>query len=184
MILFLASIVVGLAAGYLRKGRISHLPSLHLRGLWLVLLPLLIQLAIFPLVSERPLFPYATVPLHILSYVILGVWLVVNLRMPPLLVIGVGGGLNVLVVGVNGGYMPVSATALIRAGQTAVAELLQRGDAYGNVILMTDDTRLNLLGDIVPLPHLVPMAAVFSIGDLLIAIGVAWLIAKGMKGYA
>jgi len=147
----------------------------------LVLLPLLIQLAIFPLVSERPLFPYAMVPLHILSYVILGVWLLINLRTLPLLVIGVGGGLNLLVVGVNDGYMPVSVTALIRTGKTAMAELLRSGDAYGNVILMSDATRLNLLADTISLPHWVPLAAVFSIGDLLIAIGVAWLIVKGMK---
>jgi hypothetical protein len=95
--LFLVAILIGVVIGFLCRGRLAHIARLRLRWLWLVPLSLVIQLLIFPLFSEEPLLPYATAPLHLLSYALVGLWLIVNLRMIPLVVTGVGALANFLV---------------------------------------------------------------------------------------
>ena len=178
--LYLVALLVGLVIGFLRGGRLSHLTGLRLRWLWIIPVALAIQLMIFPLFSRTPLLPYATVPLHVLSYVLAGVWLIANLREPPLVVMVSGALSNFVTVAVNGGRMPASETALRAAGWSETADLLVSQGDYGNVVLMGETTRLNWLGDYLYLPEWVPFAVAFSIGDVLIMVGLAWLIARGM----
>jgi hypothetical protein len=49
-----------------------------------------------------------------------------------------------------------------------------------NSTLASAATRLALLGDVFAVPRPLPFANVFSIGDLLIAVGGAWFIARTM----
>ena len=180
--LFLLAIGVGIAVGALCRGRLAHLSSMRLRRVWILLLALLIQVLIFPLFLPQPLLPYATAPLHLASYAMVLVWILMNLRTRPMWMVGLGGALNLLVLAVNGGYMPVSLDALARAGQASTANHLAATGVYANVIPMSADTRLNVLGDILAMPDWVPLARVLSLGDIAIAVGIAWLIAKGMMG--
>lgn len=177
----IGAVVLGVVIGYMRGGRIAHLASLRLRFLWAVPVALLIQLLIFPLFTARALFPYATTPLHFLSYALVFFFLVANARVFPLLAVGIGASLNLLVISLNGGYMPSSATALSRAGALGTASVLQARGIYGNVKLMGPGTRLNALGDFLYLPRWVPLATAFSVGDLVMALGLAWLVFWGMK---
>ena len=179
--LFLFSALVGVLLGYAFGGRISNLPSLRLRGFWLVLCGLILQLLIFPLFSERPVLPFAIVPLHILSYAFVFAFIALNLRVRALLAIGAGALLNLVAITANGGWMPASATALERAGLIEIVDRLASNATHGNVLLMSASTRFNTLGDWLYLPGSVPFATAFSIGDLLIMVGVAWLIARGMR---
>lgn len=176
----IGAVPIGILVGYLRRGRVAHLVSLRLRLLWVIPISLLLQLAIFPFFSERPLFPYATSSLHLLSYALILVFLVLNYRTFPLLIIGMGALLNLLVIAVNAGYIPSAPTALARAGSEDVAAYLLKEGTYGNVILMSEGTRLNFLGDLLYLPRWVPFATAFSVGDLIVALGLIWLIAWGM----
>ena len=178
--LYLVALLIGLAVGFLRGGRLSHLARLRLRWLWIIPVALAVQLMIFPLFSRAPLLPYATVPLHVLSYALVGVWLLANLRVTPLVVVGCGALANFVTVAVNGGRMPASAAALRGAGWSKTADFLVSQGEYGNVVLMGETTRLNWLGDYLYLPDWVPFAIAFSIGDVLIMVGLAWLIARGM----
>lgn len=180
--LFLLAIIIGMAAGALRHGRLSNLPSLNLRSVWILLIALLIQALIFPLFLPQPLLPFATAPLHLMSYALVVVWIFLNLRTRPMWLVGVGGLSNLVVLVANGGYMPVSLDALVQAGQANTASHLAVAGVYANVIPMGADTRLNALGDILAMPDWVPLARVFSLGDIVIAVGIAWLIAKGMMG--
>ena len=178
---YLLAILIGLAIGWLRGGRLANLPKLRLRWLWVVPLVLIIQLLIFPSFLPSPLLPYATVPLHLLSYAVLIAWLVVNLRAAPMGVLLFGAVSNFTVVASNGGRMPASVTALERAGLLRAASGLLEGETPANVMLMSSSTRLNVLGDWLYLPESVPFATAFSIGDVLIMVGLGWLIARGMK---
>jgi hypothetical protein len=179
--IFLYALALGVALGYASRGRISNLPRLRLRGAWLVLVAFAIQILIFPLFSSKPLLPYGTAVLHAISYGLLLLWLVLNLRVVPLLVAGTGALLNVLVVSINGGYMPASASALRRAGLDTVAEVVAQGDRYGNIIGMSSSTHLNFLGDWIPLPRGLPFATAMSVGDVFIMVGLVWLLARGMR---
>lgn len=182
--IFLFAALVGVLLGYAFGGRVSNLPSLRLRGLWLVLLALIVQLLIFPLFTDRPLLPYAVAPLHIVSYVLMFVFLVLNLRTKPLLVLGGGALLNFVAIAANSGRMPASVTALERAGYTGTSELLASGGVHGNILMMGDASRLDVLGDWLYLPAWVPFATAFSLGDVVIMLGLAWLIVRGMRGHA
>lgn len=179
--IFLYAVGFGVLLGYARRGRIAHLAELPLRGLWLVLLALVIQLLIFPFVTPEPLLPYGTVVLHGLSYGILLLWLLLNLRTRELLVVGAGALLNSVVVLANGGYMPASPAALRVAGLAGIADIAARGETYGNIVGMSAATRLNFLGDWIPLPGALPFARAMSVGDVLIMAGLTWLLVRGMR---
>ena len=180
----IGAVVIGVVLGYVLRGRISNLSGLPLRSSWLVGLAILIQLAIFPLFSSRALFPYATTELHVASYALLFLFFIINYRVWALLVIAAGSTFNLLVITMNGGRMPSSSHALTCAGQPEIARKLAAEGAWGNVVLMSDKTRLNFLGDLLYLPKGVPLATAFSIGDLTIAIGLVILIIWGMRSHA
>jgi hypothetical protein len=74
----------------------------------------------------------------------------------------------------NGGYMPVSPDAL-----AAMGRLPKEG--YSNSVPRTDVV-LGPLTDIFTMPAWVPMANVFSVGDILIGVGAAIAIVAAMHG--
>ncbi|MCK4391398.1 DUF5317 domain-containing protein [Candidatus Bipolaricaulota bacterium] len=181
--LLIGAVFIGVILGYLHGGRITYLASLRLRFWGLIVVALLIQLFIFPLFSRYPLLLYATTELHLLSYGLVFLFLALNYRTFPLLFIGLGALLNLLAIAVNGGYMPSSQAALSRAGShELVARLIEEG-RVGNIMLMSEKTRLNALGDFLYLPKGIPLAAAFSIGDLIVALGLVWLIVWGMESH-
>ncbi len=181
VVLYVVALLVGVAVGAIRGGRIGHLVQLRLRWMGLIPAALVIQLLIFPWFAETALIATAVAPLHLVSYGLLTLWLAVNLRTAPMAVLLVGAGCNLTALAVNGGYMPVSLDALRRAGLGEVAARLAEGDAaVANVVRMSSATRLNALGDTLSLPGWIPFATAFSIGDVLIMVGLAALMVKGM----
>jgi len=179
--LLLLSLPIGVILGYLTGGRLSGIGKLNLRWLVLVLASLILQLLIFPSFFETAILPYATATLHLVSYALLLIWILRNARIAPVLGLGIGATCNFIALFANGGYMPASSTALERAGHLATASILQQQGTYSNLVLMTAETRVNFLGDILFVPEWIPFSAAFSIGDLLIALAIVWLIAKGMR---
>ncbi len=178
---FLYVIPLGILTGLLSKGKLSRLGKLPLRWMGLLLPALLIQLLIFPTFTSEPLIPFATETLHIISYVLLALWIGLNCRLLPILALGLGALCNFAALMANGGLMPASARALERAGLPILAETLAREGAYSNLVLMSANTRINVLGDWLYVPRWIPLSSAFSIGDLLIAVALVWLIVKGMR---
>ncbi len=179
--IFLYALALGLLLGYALGGRLSRLLALELRALWLVIAALVIQILIFPFFTDEPVIPYGTSVLHGVSYGLVFLWLVLNLRTRPLWAIGSGALANLVVVFANGGAMPASPGALRLSGLPDIAEILARGEAYGNLVGMSASTRLNFLGDVVPLPSWLPFARPVSAGDVAILVGLAWLLVRGMR---
>jgi len=182
--LTLIALILGILAGYVCGGRLRGLARLRFRWPWLVAVALVLQLAIFPFFSDRPLVPWFTEPLHYLSYAVALMFVAVNRRLVPLWAVAAGAVLNLLPLAANRGRMPVSVDALRAAGAAPIAaELLAQG-TFGNVVRMTPATHLNALGDRLHLPSWVPGAAAFSVGDLVISLGLAWLLWWGMTRHA
>ena len=86
--------------------------------------------------------------------------------------------LNLTVIVANGGYMPVTQEALARSGYEDRI-LIQDGRSYvagsKDVVLESDETVLWPLSDVLTIPQGFPLAANFSLGDILIAVGVGRL---------
>ena len=97
-----------------------------------------------------------------------------NWRLAGMRVVALGGALNLLAILANGGVMPASASALRTAG------MLTSSKGFLNSAALPHP-RLLFLGDILAVPHAVPFANVYSIGDVCIAIGVAIAI-HGLAG--
>lgn len=161
-LIIITSILVALARG----GRFSNFARLEFNHIWLLFLPLLFQIIAFSplgdyLILDTPIAKY----LYFLSMALAAVALWLNRRLPGAPWIAAGFALNFLAISLNGGFMPVSETARQIAGQ---APLLGRDK---NTIPMTSSTLLPWIGDVIPIPGFLPFASVFSLGDLLIAIG-------------
>jgi hypothetical protein len=79
---------------------------------------------------------------------------------------------NILVVTVNGGYMP-------RSVPMAPAETTQQ---LSNVVVASSETPLLWLGDVIAEPDWLPLSNALSIGDILLAIGLAtWVFVAGVS---
>jgi hypothetical protein len=179
--IFLYAVAFGLLLGYASGGRLSRLLALDLRALWLVLGALAIQILIYPFFTDEPVIPYGTAILHGVSYAMVFLWLVRNFRVRPLWAIGAGAVLNLLMLLLNRGAMPASPHALRLSGLPDIAAALDRGEAYGNLVGISASTKLNFLGDWVPLPDWLPFARPMSVGDVVVMIGLVWLLVRGMR---
>jgi hypothetical protein len=95
-----------------------------------------------------------------------------NLAISGVGVIAIGAGCNLLAVLANGGAMAVDPAALA----TVRASLPESSNA-----VISAQPALRPLTDVFALPDWLPLTNVFSIGDVLIAIGIAVTIAMAMR---
>ena len=175
----LIAILVGFAAGLISGGRPGNLARLHLRWPGLIFLALVIQVTIFT--SWLPV-PGSLLPiLYVLSNVIALTWLGRNFRIQGMACVALGAVSNLAAILANGGRMPVDGVLLSRARGAAAAAAITSGQVPSNSVLLDAHTRLLWLTDRFLLSAPFPFPTVFSVGDVLIGLGVAWLIAAGMR---
>jgi Family of unknown function (DUF5317) len=142
-------------------GRLEALAEVRARLAWTLLLALGLQVVSLSLPGiPDGLRPY----LQLASYPVAGVFVVANRRLPGMPLVGLGALLNLIAMSANGGVMPASAAALDQAG------LPRHRDSYANSTLVRDP-RLGFLGDVFAIPDPVPLANVFSVGDVCIGLG-------------
>jgi hypothetical protein len=112
------------------------------------------------------------------SQILLLVFAWLNRQQTGMWIMGLGLLLNLFVIIVNGGLMPISPETVQQMVPDATAGTWQVGQRFGtgkDIVLTTDNTRFWCLGDRYLLPGWFPYKAAFSIGDILIAIGGFWL---------
>ncbi len=162
LVVLLLSLLIAIARG----GRISELGQLRFQHIWLLFLPLALQLVIFtPLGSLIGSGDMLERNVYIGSMGIAALALVLNRHIPGMTWVGAGLALNFLVILLNGGAMPVWPAAREFAGMSPLA-----GRA-NNVVPFSSETVLPWLGDVIPLPSWMPLANVMSIGDLFVLLG-------------
>ena len=172
--LLAAILLVGLAAGYVLGGRVRNLATLRVRWWWLAPIALAMQAVPVPTV-EGGGDELLGLGLLLSSYVLLLVVAAVNIRRVGFVFILVGIALNLVVIAPNRG-MPVSASALRRAGDAESVEAL-RG-AAGKHHLATGDDVLLPLSDVIPVPL---FEAVVSVGDVVAYSGAAIVLVAAMR---
>jgi hypothetical protein len=165
-VFLIAVVVLAVVTVPLAGGRLGALVEVRLRRGWAIFLGLGLEVAAIDLpgLSEG-----MRAALLVAAYPVLAVFLVANWRLPGMPVVALGGALNLLAIAVNGGVMPASPAALEGAGLDPGAPGFQNSTAV-------EDPRLGFLGDVFYIPASWPLSNVFSIGDVLIALGVAWAI--------
>lgn len=169
----LYAVLIGIVVGFLVGGRPAGLADLHLRWSWVIVGGLFIQIVLFSdPVTERigALGP----PIYVASTAAVIAAIVANRAITGMLVVAAGAASNLAAIVANGGYMPASAAAAAALGGAPDPS------TYSNSIFIADPA-LAPLTDIFALPGWVPFANVFSIGDVIIGLGIAIVIVSAMR---
>lgn len=160
--LMLTIVVLGIAAVPLADGRFTRLVDVRLRLAWALLAALAVQVLITTLAPGGAAGWHAAA--HVGSYLLAGAFLVANRRLPFVWLLALGAALNLLAIVANGGVMPADPGALQRAGWPVATHQFENSTALTH-------PRLLFLGDVFAVPKQVPLANVFSVGDVLLVLG-------------
>jgi hypothetical protein len=133
----------------LRGGRLRRLGELRLRAQWAGLGALVAQVFVLGVFAGGAAWWHAVG--HVATYALAAYFVWANRSIPGVVVLAVGGALNLLAITVNQGVMPTSPWAEHAAG-------LVPADRFANSAVLAH-------------PHLLWLGDVLSVGDLLIYAG-------------
>jgi hypothetical protein len=171
-VFILYAVVIGVLIGFAVGGRLEGLAKLRFRWAPVAIGGLVVQLLVFgPLGS---VVGAAGPALYIGSTLAVLAAVVRNVSIPGLVVVAVGAVSNLAAIVANGGVMPAD------PGAAALAGLSTGTGEFSNSAVTTAPV-LRPLTDIFAVPAGIPLANVFSVGDVLIGIGVAVAIVAGMR---
>jgi hypothetical protein len=167
------TIFVGLAFAvalvFALGGKLSNLGAVQIRGKAWIIGAFALQLVIVTIAPFA--FPHAVAStIHLASYGLAIAFMFANRQLPNLWIAALGGTCNFAAVAANGGTMPASRTALAAAG------LPVSHGGFDNSTAV-DHARLSFLGDIWSFPKALPLANVFSFGDVLLLLGATAMLA-------
>lgn len=160
MILVIAALLC-LVSVPLAGGQLAALAELRIRATWTIMLGLGLQVLVVTVLPGGS--PGVHAAAHLASYVLAAAFVWANRRVPGMLLVALGGAMNLAAISANGGVMPAWPPALRIAG-------LHAGDGYENSAAVADP-RLQVLGDVIPVPGVWPIANVLSVGDLVLFAG-------------
>jgi len=166
------AIPLGLILGTLLRGTIDSLAAVRFRWAPLAIAALLVQVVLFTPIGDQisgGLGP----AIYVISTAAVFVAVLRNLRLPGMPIICLGALCNLAAIAANGGAMPADAAALTTAG-------LDGPGAHTNSVVLAEPA-LRPLTDIYAVPAWVPLANVFSVGDVLIGIGIVVVIVAAMR---
>ena len=180
MILALA-VVVGLIASLIRYrgGALDRIAAISLRWAWLAPLALALQ---WPLLRAPAGLREQIGVQQVLfwaSHLLLLAFVGLNWRSNAIRIVGLGVLCNLIVILANGGLMPVTPETLVQINPGTSLGQWTAGAHYGyskDIIVAKQNAVLWPLSDILVLPAPFPWPAAFSLGDLIIAIGIIILL--------
>lgn len=168
----LYALLVAIPIGLVLGGRLERIGETRVRWAPLALLGLAVQIVLFADPVARSVGSLGP-PVYVASTaLVLGVVLA-NLRLPGVPLIALGAAANLAAILANAGYMPADSAALAAIGEGV-------GEGYSNSIVVANPA-LRPLTDIFATPAWLPLSNVFSIGDVLISIGLGWAIVAAMR---
>ena len=168
----LYALLVAIPLGLLLGGRLERLGETPVRWAPLAIAGLAIQVVLFA-EPVAAVIGDAGPPVYVASTALVLAVVLANLSLPGVPLIALGAASNLLAIVANGGYMPADPAALAAAGETV-------GEGYSNSVVVADPA-LRPLTDIFATPAWLPLSNVFSIGDVLIALGLAWAVVAAMR---
>jgi hypothetical protein len=163
-VFLVAFVALALVSVPLTGGRLAALAQLRFRGTGLLAAALGVQVLIISFIAGGPSWLHPA--LHLGTYAAALAFLAANFAIPGLRTVALGGLANFLAIASNGGVMPASRSALVEAGRG------HSRNAFDNSGVV-NHARLRFLGDVVAMPAWMPLHNVFSVGDVLIGLGVA-----------
>jgi Family of unknown function (DUF5317) len=166
-------LLIGLVVAPLLGGSWRRLGQLRIRFLWIFYIAIAMQLVAFPV----KIMPWHTsdrigVVLWLVSYGLFAVGIAANFRLPGIPFIAAGLVSNLIAITANGGHMPALPSALRGAGLHFTKSRNSAEMALPHMSWLVDRWAA---------PSWIPWANVFSVGDVLIAVG-GFLFVLGATG--
>ncbi len=180
--ILLVAVALATVVSLLAGGKLRQLAEVQLVQPHLILISLFLQMLIFtPWWHAHGVLHQMTNGLYVTSLALLMIACWKNRHIPGIVLLGVGLVSNAVVILANGGRMPAFLGALRAAGLVSSSDDLGAFHAT-NSMLITIDTPLWFLGDILAVPKSFPLANVYSIGDILITEGAVAFVVLNMRG--
>lgn len=178
MFLFFAVIAVALIVAVLIGGDVRRLSQLRIRHIELLLAAFAVKISVALLgMSHGTTALLAARPLNILGVVLLLAVVAFNRQVPGAVIFGAGLVSNLVVIVSFGGRMPVLLPTGFEPMPGGSLPMLRAGLDPLHVLL-PHPQGLWFLGDVFVIPGIIGRASVASIGDLIMALGVAYLIIR------
>jgi Family of unknown function (DUF5317) len=163
MIILYACLLLAVMHALLPGSDLRRLGHFRMRHTWLVWLALADQIVV---ISVLPNLGIVSEGAHLASYGLAALFAILNNRSAGTWIVGIGGLCNLLAITANGGIMPATSGALKASGWRAAPGHFANSAALPN-------PRMAPLGDVYSTPPWFPVHSVFSIGDVVIVLGVA-----------
>ncbi len=175
----LLGIAVGVLSAYLKK-QAFQAPDLRLT--WLAVLAFAPQFFAFYLPATREIISDSLAAIFlVVSQGLLFVFAYYNRKTVGMWLLIGGLALNLVVISVNGGFMPISPETASYLVPATVVQSMPSGSRFGkgkDILLLPEDTHLEGLSDRLLLPEGFLFQVAYSIGDILIAFGAFWMISN------
>lgn len=181
MILLLA-LALGLPAGLAwahLQNRSYEAPPIQF--IWLVFVAFIPQLLFAYLPTTRHFFADWISEISLMASLALFaafVWL--NRQLPGMPIVMIGLALNLLVIVANGGWMPIEPQTASQLVGKDILQVISPGSRFGqkDMLLLPQQIHFSFLADRFLLPGWFPYQSAFSLGDILIASGIFWLVLR------
>jgi hypothetical protein len=171
-VFILYALPLGVLLGGLLGGRPTGIATIHFRWPWLIIAGLVVQVILFSDVVTSRIGDLGA-PIYVASTTAVFVGVLRNWKIAGMPLVALGAASNLAAIIANGGYMPAGAAAMAALGRTDPTR-------YSNSAVVQHPA-LEPLTDIFALPTWVPFSNIFSVGDVLIGLGVAVIIAAAMR---
>ena len=157
---------VSLAIAVLRGGRLVNLGDIDLKGWWLLVIALGLQIGTNWL-PEESWSETVGLGMMLASFGLLMLMVVLNRASPGMWIAGVGVLMNFTVIALNGGMPVLAGAAEVASGFTVSEPDLSQSFKH---VPLDEGSLLTFFADVIPL-RLGGMAEVISLGDVFLALG-------------
>ncbi len=178
--MWIEAIAIGIIISLLRGGRFTNLSKSEMRGVLILVIGLILQLLPFflhavPFIKQNAaIFSFAGL-LFALVFVLF------NIKIRGMLLVLIGTLLNAVVLLFHNFKMPIQLNNATSAGFAQMKLNITTG-AISNYMLMSDSTHITrYLGKLWTMPEYYPFSKFFGVPDILIAIGIIWLLQSALE---
>ncbi len=176
-------VAFGLLLGKLTGGSFRSLAGAPLRAPWLFVAGFAVQVVLYTRLTDTQSWNISHGHIvYVISLLLLFAGLVMNIRRLswPLIVVTAGAALNLFVIVVNGGAMPIDLHLLSQIRGHRVVSLIAHHRIASNVTPASSSTVLSSLDDHLTFPF-AHRLGVYSLGDVFIGLGGFLLVIAEMR---
>ena len=177
--LVIEPMILSFIVAKLRKGKFRNLEKIEIKAWYLLLIAAGIQIILSIIKNYGIILNNVFFYLHILSYILMIICIILNLNRNSMKAFLIGVVLNFIVIFSNGGKMPVSLHG-IKGIDNSISTELQTSDFDIKHQVINQNTKLVYLSDILLIPKPYPIRKIFSVGDIFIMIGLFIFIQEAM----